>query len=60
LGRTQCKHIRSPLVRRLYSLHTLLSLERPTTAAIPYDMYPDGRPDIHWDSDDLQDQYRRI
>jgi structure-specific endonuclease subunit SLX1 len=60
LGRTQWKNIRSPLERRLRSLHTLLSLERPTAAAIPYDMYPDGRPDIHWDSDDLRDQYSRI
>ena len=60
LGRTQCKHVRSPLGRRLHSLHTLLSLERPTTAAIPYDMYPDGHPTIHWESDDLQDQYERI
>lgn len=60
LGRTQCKHIRSPLGRRLHSLHVLLSLERPTTAAIPYDMYPDGPPTIHWESDDLQNQYSRI
>jgi hypothetical protein len=37
-----------------------LSLERPTTAAIPYDMYPDGRPEIHWELDDLREQYVRI
>lgn len=60
LGRTQWNHIRSPLERRLRSLHTLLSLEKPTTSAIPYDMYPDGRPDIHWDSEVLRDQYDRI
>ena len=60
LGRTQCKNIRNPLDRRLYSLRTLLSLERPTTAAIPYDMYPDGRPEIQWNSDDLRNRYDQI
>ena len=60
LGRTQWKHIRSPLERRLRSLHTLLSLEKPTTAAIPYDAYPTGRPIIHWESEELQHQYDQI
>lgn len=60
LGRTQWKHIRSPLERRLRSLHTLLSLEKPTTAAIPYDAYPTGRPIIHWESEELQQQYDQI
>jgi len=60
LGRTTWKHIRHPLERRLRSLHTLLSLEKPTTSAIPYDAYPLGRPDIQWDSSDLQDRYERL
>jgi len=60
LGRTQCKHVRNPLERRLRSLHTLLSLEKPTTTAIPYEAYPNGKPTIHWDSDDLHERYDRI
>jgi predicted GIY-YIG superfamily endonuclease len=60
LGRTQCKHIRNPLERRLRSLHTLLSLEKPTSTAIPYDAYPDGRPSIQWESDDLRAKYDQI
>jgi hypothetical protein len=57
LGRTQHKHIRDPIQRRLASLRTLLSLEKPTEKAIPYDAYPDGRPMILWDSDELQRRY---
>jgi len=60
LGRTQWKHIRSPLERRLRSLKTLLSLERPTSAAIPYDMYPEGRPIIQWESQNYFDQFDQI
>jgi predicted GIY-YIG superfamily endonuclease len=60
LGRTACKQTHNPLERRLRSLHTLLSFERPTTAAIPYDLYPEGRPEIRWDSDEIRDQYQRI
>jgi len=60
LGRTQCKNVRNPLERRLRSLHTLLSLEKPTTTAIPYEAYPLGKPEIHWDSDVLQERYNRI
>jgi predicted GIY-YIG superfamily endonuclease len=60
LGRTQWKHIRSPLERRIRSLKTLLSIERPTSAAIPYDMYPEGRPMIQWDSHDCSDQFDQI
>ena len=60
LGRTHCKHFRSPMVRRLHSLQFLLSLEKPTNTAVPYDMYPNGRPHIHWESGDLRDQYSRI
>ena len=60
LGRTQCKNIRNPLERRLRSLHTLLSLEKPTTTAIPYEAYPLGKPTIHWDSEELQERYDRI
>ena len=57
LGRTQCKHIRNPIDRRLASLRLLLSLDKPTEAAIPYQMYPDGPPVIQWDSEEVQTRY---
>jgi predicted GIY-YIG superfamily endonuclease len=60
LGRTQCTQSRSSMGRRLHSLQLLLSLERPTSASIPYHLYPDGCPHIHWDSGELRDQYVRI
>jgi len=56
LGRTQCKSTRNPLLRRLRSLKTLLSLEKPTETAIPYEMYPEP-PTLHWESDELRAQY---
>jgi len=57
LGRTQCKHHRNPIDRRLHSLHTLLSLEKPTETAIPYAAYPDGPPYITWISDEMKERY---
>lgn len=57
LGRTQYKHIRNPIHRRLYSLKKLLSLDKPTEKAIPYDAYPSGPPEIIWDSDELRNIY---
>lgn len=60
LGRTQFKHIRNPIERRLYSLKKLLSLEKPTEKGIPYDAYPSGPPQIVWDSDELKNKYDRI
>ena len=60
LGRTQCKHVRNPILRRLHSLKRLLELEKPTDAAIPYDAYPDGRPTIVWDSVELEEQFNQI
>ena len=60
LGRTQCKTVRNPIQRRLHSLYRLLSLERPTEAAIPYEMYPDGPPTIYWDSAEREAEYRLI
>lgn len=57
LGRTQCKHVRNPIDRRLASLRLLLSLDKPTEAAIPYQMYPDGPPVIQWDSEELEQRY---
>lgn len=56
LGRTQCKHIRNPIERRLRSLKMLLSLEKPTSSAIPYDAYP-TRLEIVWDSEELKQMY---
>jgi predicted GIY-YIG superfamily endonuclease len=60
LGRTQCKSVRHPIDRRLRSLHRLLSLEKPTEAAIPYDAYPDGRPTIHWESAEMEARFHSI
>ena len=57
LGRTKCKSVRNPIERRLYSLHTLLSFEKPTESAIPYAAYPDGPPYIIWNSDEIKEQY---
>lgn len=60
LGRTQFKHIRNPIHRRLYSLKKLLSIDKPTTEAIPYEMYPSGPPQIVWESDEFKEIYERI
>jgi len=60
LGRTQYKHIRNPIHRRLYSLKKLLSLDKPTEKAIPYEAYPSGPPEIIWDSDELKNIYDTI
>lgn len=59
LGRTQYKHIRNPIERRLHSLKMLLSLEKPTSKAIPYDSYP-VKPEIVWDSDELKTIYNNL
>jgi predicted GIY-YIG superfamily endonuclease len=60
LGRTQFKHIRNPIERRLYSLKKLLSLEKPTEKGIPYEAYPLGPPNIIWDSNEFKIQYDSI
>jgi predicted GIY-YIG superfamily endonuclease len=57
IGRTQCKHVKNPLRRRLQSLKVLLSMEKPTEKAIPYDAYPSGPPTIVWESDELKNLY---
>ena len=59
LGRTQCKHIRNPIDRRLHSLKVLLSLEKPTEKSIPYDAYP-TKIEIVWDSDIVKEKYYLI
>ena len=60
IGRTQYKHIKIPIHRRLYSLKMLLSLDKPTEKAIPYDAYPNGPPEIIWDSEELKTIYDKI
>lgn len=60
LGRTQFKHIKNPIERRLYSLKKLLSLEKPTEKAIPYEAYPSGPPQIVWDSEEYKKIYDNI
>jgi predicted GIY-YIG superfamily endonuclease len=47
----------SALHRRLRALHTLLAMEKPTQTAIPYDAYPDGPPQIQWDSEEARQLY---
>ena len=54
--RTQCKSVKNPIERRLRSLKVLLSLEKPTEKAIPYDAYPD-KIEIVWDSEHLKERY---
>ena len=58
LGRTRFSH-RNPIDRRLYSLQYLLSLDKPTSAAIPYAMYPQP-PQIIWNSDEHRMRYEQI
>ena len=60
LGRTQCKHIRNAIERRLHSLKKLLSLEKPTEKAIPYSAYLSGPPQIVWDSDELREKFNSL
>ncbi len=60
LGRTQFKHIRNPIERRLHSLKKLLSMEKPTEKSLPYETYPEGAPHIIWESDDFKDKYDTI
>lgn len=60
LGRTQFKHIKNPVERRLYCLKKLLSLEKPTEKGIPYEAYPSGPPNITWDSEELKNKYDLI
>jgi len=60
IGRTQYKHIKNPIHRRLYSLKKLLLLDKPTEKAIPYEAYPSGPPEIIWDSDELKYIYNSL
>jgi structure-specific endonuclease subunit SLX1 len=60
IGRTQYKHIKNPIHRRFYSLKKLLSLDKPTEKAIPYEAYPSGPPEIIWDSEELKMIYDKI
>lgn len=61
LGRTQCSGIRDPLRRRMASLHVLLGLDRPTSAAALYSSYPNGKgPVILWKDPVCQEEYSRM
>jgi hypothetical protein len=44
----------------LYSPKKLLSIDKPTTEAIPYEMYPSGPPQIVWESDEFKEIYDKI
>jgi predicted GIY-YIG superfamily endonuclease len=60
LSRTQFKHIRLPLERRLRALKFLLALEKPTEKGIPYEAYPSGPPQIVWDSEELEALFKSL
>jgi len=60
IGRTQYKHIKNPIQRRLFSLKKLLSLEKPTNNSIPYESYPSGSPFIVWEDDEYKEIYNSI
>lgn len=60
LGRTQCKSVRNPIDRRLTSLRYLLDLDKPTSQAVPYQCYPEGPPQIVWDSEELRMKYDQL
>ena len=60
LGRTQYKHIKNPIERRLYSLKKLLSLEKPTEKAILYNTYQCGPPQIIWDSEEIKEKFNTL
>ena len=51
---------KNALHRRLRALHHLLSLEKPTKTAIPYEAYPNGPPVIQWDSTEDEELYYRL
>lgn len=59
LGRTRFSSS-PPLERRLRALHCLLSMEKPTEKAIPYEMYPSGPPTVVWDSEEYESFYHRL
>lgn len=60
LGRTRFSHIKHPIQRRLHSLRYLLSLEKPTEKAIPYEAYPDGAPQIVWEDNIWRTWYETL
>lgn len=60
LGRTEFRGVRNPILRRLHSLKKLLALEKPTQNSVPYESYPDGPPNIVWESDPYKELYNSI
>jgi structure-specific endonuclease subunit SLX1 len=60
LGRTEFRGVRNPILRRLHSLKKLLELEKPTKNSVPYESYPDGPPNIMWESDYYKELYNTI
>lgn len=60
LGRTEFRGIRNPILRRLHSLKKLLALEKPTQNSVPYECYPDGPPNIVWESETYKELYNSI
>jgi predicted GIY-YIG superfamily endonuclease len=39
----------SPVERRIQALYDLLSMEKPTSTALPYKDYPSGLPNVIWE-----------
>lgn len=60
LGRTEFRGVRNPILRRLHSLKKLLALEKPTQNSVPYESYPDGPPNIVWESESYKELYNSI
>jgi structure-specific endonuclease subunit SLX1 len=46
-----------PLERRMKGLRQLMSLERSTSKSIPYSTYPEGGPQIVWESEEAERLY---
>jgi predicted GIY-YIG superfamily endonuclease len=49
-----------PLERRLRGLMDLMHLEKSTSKSLPYTIYPEGGPIIHWESEEAKMRYETI
>lgn len=58
--RTKYKHIKNTIDKRLHALIYLLSLDRATTSALPYEKFECGLPYIIWQSDELRERYNLL
>lgn len=49
-----------PLERRMRGLHALMSMDRSTSKSVLYTTYPDGGPQIVWESDEARQIYESL